>query len=61
MRLHEELIKQGILHPELDVRSEAVLYFSRSYTRDTSILPFAIQAVKQYGYFSRRLKAYQTA
>jgi hypothetical protein len=50
MRLHEELIKQGILHPEQDVRSEAVLYFSRSYTHDDSILPLAIQAIEQHGW-----------
>ncbi len=50
MRLHEELIKQGILHPDQDVRSDAVLYFSRSYTSDDSILPLAIQAIEQYGW-----------
>ena len=50
MRLHEELIKQGILHPQQDVRSEAVLYFSRSYTHDDSILPLAIRAIEQYGW-----------
>ena len=50
MRLHEERIKQGILHPEKDVRSEAVLYFSRSETADDSIMPVAIQAIEQYGW-----------
>jgi hypothetical protein len=50
MRLHEELIKQGILHTETDVRSEAVLYFSRSYTNDDSIMPLVIQAIEQYGW-----------
>ena len=50
MRLSEEIIKQGILHPEKDVRSEAVMYFSRSYTHDESIMPFAIQAIEQYGW-----------
>lgn len=50
MRLSEDKIKAGILHPEKDVRSEAVLYFSRSYTRDDSVLPLAIQAVEQYGW-----------
>ena len=50
MRLHEELIKQGILHPEKDVRTEALLYFSRSYANDESILPLAISAIEQYGW-----------
>ena len=50
MRLDEQLIKQAILHPEKDVRSEAVLYFSRSYTTDVSVLPLAIQAVEKFGW-----------
>jgi len=50
MRLHEEIIKQAILHPEKDVRSEAILYFSRSYTDDDSVLPLAVEAVEQYGW-----------
>lgn len=50
MRLHEELIKQAILHPQQDVRTEAVLYFSRSHSSDGSILPSAIQAIEQYGW-----------
>lgn len=50
MRLREEIIKQGILHPEKDVRSEAALYFSRSYNTDDSVLPLAIQALEQYGW-----------
>jgi hypothetical protein len=50
MRLCEDLVKQGILHPEKDVRSEAVLYFSRSYANDESILPLAISAIEQFGW-----------
>jgi hypothetical protein len=50
MRLQEEIIKHGILHPDKDVRSEAVLYFSRSYNHDDSIMPLAIQAVERYGW-----------
>ena len=50
MRLSEQKIKEGILHAERAVRSEAVLYFSRSYTRDESVMPLAIQAVEQYGW-----------
>jgi hypothetical protein len=50
MRLHEDVIKQGIVHPGQEVRTEAVLYFSRSYTDDDSIIPLAIQAIEQYGW-----------
>jgi hypothetical protein len=50
MRLNEELIKQAILHPDQDVRTDAILYFSRSKTADDSILPLAIQAIEQYGW-----------
>lgn len=50
MRLSEAQIRQGILHPERDVRSNAVLYFSRSFTEDESILPLAIQAIQQHGW-----------
>jgi hypothetical protein len=50
MRLSDDKIKAGILHPHRDVRSEAVLHFSRSFTRDDSILPVAIRAVAQYGW-----------
>ena len=50
MRLNEELIKQAILHSDQEVRSEAILYFSRSNTSDDSILPLAIQAIEQYGW-----------
>lgn len=58
MRLPEDKIKAGILHPEKDVRSQAVLHFSRSYTRDDSILPLAIQAVEQYGWDNAFTSAY---
>jgi hypothetical protein len=50
MRLSQDLIKQAILHPERDIRTEAVLYFSRSYTSDDSILPLAIEAIERYGW-----------
>ena len=57
MRLHEELIKQGILHPDADVRSEAVLHFSRSHTSDASVMSLAIQAIEEHGWD----KAFTTA
>jgi hypothetical protein len=50
MRFSEDKIKAGILHPLQDARGESVLYFSRSYTQDTSIMPLAIQAIEKYGW-----------
>ncbi len=50
MRLSEEKIKVGILHPDRDVRDAAAMYFSKSVCRDTSILPLAIQAIEKYGW-----------
>ena len=50
MRLSEDRIKAGILHPDRDVRDAAVMYFSRSACRDTSVLPVVIQAIEKYGW-----------
>ncbi len=50
MRLSEDKIKAGILHPDHDVRDAAAMYFSRSACRDTSILPLAIEAIEKYGW-----------
>ena len=50
MRLSEKKIKQGILHPDRDVRDAAAMYFSRSACRDPSILPLAIEAIHKYGW-----------
>lgn len=50
MRLSEEIIKQAILDPDQDIRTEAVLYFSRSNCTDDSILPIVIQAIEQYSW-----------
>ena len=50
MRLSEDRVKQGILHPERDVRDAAVLYFSRSFSRDQSVMPVAIQAMEKFGW-----------
>ena len=50
MRLSTDKIKQAILHPDQEVRTEAILYFSRSNTSDDSVLPLAIQVIEQYGW-----------
>jgi len=49
MRLPEDKIKEAILHPDPDLRSRAVHYFSKSYSQDPSIMPLVIQAVEKYG------------
>lgn len=49
MRLAEDKIKAGVLHPERDVRDAAVMYFSRADCRDPSVLPLVIQAIEKYG------------
>jgi len=50
MRLTDEQIKQGILHPEQIVRDVALRYFSQSFRDDTTIMPLAIEAVEAYGW-----------
>ena len=49
MRLPEEQIKQAILHPELSVRTLALHYFSRSFSDDTTVMPFVVEAVEKFG------------
>jgi len=50
MRLPEDRIKQGILHPEREVRDVAVRYFSECFSPDPSVVPLVIQAVGRYGW-----------
>jgi len=50
MRLAENRIKQGLLHPEQLVRDAALRYFSESFSRDPSVMPLAIQAVETHGW-----------
>lgn len=49
MRLPEAKIKEAILHPEKLVRQEAVYYFSNCFSRNTEVMPLAIQAIEKYG------------
>ena len=50
MRLAEEKIKQGILHPDPWVREAAVGYFVKSFSRDAGVMPLVIEAVETYGW-----------
>src|SRR5437868_6195700 len=49
MRLSEAKIKEAILHPDRLARQAAVTYFSEAYSRDTEVMPLAVQAVEKYG------------
>jgi hypothetical protein len=49
MRLPEAKIKEAILHPEEEVRLRSLAYFSRSHSRDETIMPLVIEAVEKYG------------
>jgi hypothetical protein len=50
MRLSEEEIKKGILHPGTKVREMAVRYFADSFSQDPTIMPLVIQAIEKYGW-----------
>ena len=50
MRLTEQQIKQGILHPEQMVRDVAMRYFGESFSDDPAIMPLAIQAIEAHGW-----------
>jgi HEAT repeat protein len=50
MRLSPEQIKQGILHPEREVRNAAVYYFADSFSPDATVMPLAIQAIEKHGW-----------
>jgi len=49
MRLSEEIIKQAILHPQLEIRQRTVRYFSVCHSDDELVVPLVIQAVERYG------------
>jgi hypothetical protein len=50
MRLSQEQIKRGILHPERLARDVALRYFTNSFSDDPTVMPLAIQAVETYGW-----------
>jgi hypothetical protein len=50
MRLTEEQIQRGILHPEQMARDVAVRYFSESFSDDPTAMLLAIEAVEAYGW-----------
>jgi hypothetical protein len=48
-RLPEEIIKQGIVHPDPALREIAADYFANRFSPDPTIMPLVIQAIEQYG------------
>ena len=50
MRLTEDQIRRGILHPEQLVRGAAVRYFVDSFSSDPNVMPLVIEAVETYGW-----------
>ena len=49
MRTPESKIKAAILHPEEEIRLDAVEYFALARCEDVSVMPLVIQAVEKYG------------
>jgi hypothetical protein len=52
MRLSEDKIKQGILHPDAAVRLMAVHYFADSFSEDPTVMPLLIEAIEKYDWRS---------
>jgi hypothetical protein len=50
MRLTQEQIKRGILHPERMARDVALRYFTNSFSDDRTVMPLAIEAIEAYGW-----------
>jgi hypothetical protein len=48
-RLSDEAIKQGILHPDVDVRGAALRYFADALGADRSVMPVVVEALDRYG------------
>ena len=50
VKLSPDQIKQGIVHAEQMVRDAALGYFAKSFSRNPTVMPFAIEAVETYGW-----------
>ncbi len=49
MRLSNDKIKQGILHPEQSVRDVAVSHFAMAHSDDRAVMPLASEAIDTFG------------
>ena len=50
MRLSDEQLKAGFVHPSRVVRESVTEYFADSFTRDAEVTRWAIRGVEQYGW-----------
>lgn len=50
MKLTDNQIKQGLIHPEVVVRNTALPYFSDSLRDDPSVMPLVTQAIETHGW-----------
>ncbi len=50
MRLSVDHIRQGIVHPEWEVRDMSLGYFKESFSTDAAVMPRMIEAVGKYGW-----------
>ena len=48
-RLSADAIKQGLLHPDADVRFAALHYFADAHSPDPSVMPVVIDALGRFG------------
>ena len=48
-RLPADAIRQGLLHPDVDVRFAALHYFADAHDPDPSVMPVVIAALDRYG------------
>src|SRR5450755_773690 len=49
VRYPEAKIKEAILHPDIEIRDRATMYFAKSFSSDLSIMPLVIKGVETYG------------
>jgi hypothetical protein len=49
VRYPEDKIKEAILHPDIEIRDRATMYFVKAFSSDLSIMPLVIKAVEKYG------------
>ena len=49
MRHPETKIKEAILHPDIEIRDRATMYFAKAFSSDVTIMPLVINAVETYG------------
>lgn len=49
MRYPEDKIKEAILHPDIEIRDRATMYFAKSFSSDLTIMPLVIKAVETFG------------